>query len=270
MICQTIPLKVNDNEVDLTTYIISNYEEINLNCRRPAVIICPGGGYSFLSDREAEPIAIKMLSFGFQAFVLNYSIRPNVFPQALQELASAVKMIRENADQWHIHPDKIIVAGFSAGGHLAASLGVFWNQKFLSDMLADDNEKWKPNGLLLSYPVISASEFGHQDSLKALLGQHYEELKEQVSLENLVTKDTPKTFLWHTLEDGLVPMENSLFFAQALRKYDIPFELHLFPNGGHGLGLATLETAAGGSYGIQEEVAIWPELFSKWIQVNYK
>lgn len=270
MIYQVIPLKVNHQEVDLTTYVLDNSKEIDLNRRRPAIIICPGGGYEFLSEREAEPIAIKMLSYGFQAFVLNYSVKPNVYPQALEELASAVKLVRENAEKWHVHPDKIIVAGFSAGGHLAASLGVFWQQEFLKERLKDENTKWQPNGLLLSYPVISSGEFGHQGSFEALLSQDYENAKETLSLEKKVTKHTPPTFLWHTLEDGLVPMENSLLFSQALRKQGVPFELHLFPNGGHGLGLATQETAAGGNYGIQEEVSVWPELFAKWVQVNFK
>ena len=109
------------SEATLTTYAIDNSEEMEQDRLRPAIIICPGGGYEFLSDREAEPIAIKMMSFGFQAFVLHYSIKPHVYPLALQELAASVQLIRQNHSQWHVDPEKIIVAGFSAGGHLAAS-----------------------------------------------------------------------------------------------------------------------------------------------------
>ena len=105
------------SEATLTTYVIDNSEEMEQDRLRPAIIICPGGGYEFLSDREAEPIAIKMMSFGFQAFVLHYSIKPHVYPLALQELAASVQLIRQNHSQWHVDPEKIIVAGFSAGGH---------------------------------------------------------------------------------------------------------------------------------------------------------
>lgn len=256
------------SEATLTTYVIDNSEEMEQDRLRPAVIICPGGGYEFLSDREAEPIAIKMISFGFQAFVLHYSIKPHVYPLALQELAASVQLIRQKHSQWHVDPEKIIVAGFSAGGHLAASLGVFWQEDFLAEALEGKSQEWRPNGLLLNYPVLSSGEFAHEGSFRALLGNRYEEQKAQLSLEKQVSRNTPPTFLWHTLEDDLVPAENSLLFAKQLRKYDVPYELHIFPRGGHGLSLGTKETASGGEHDIEASVIRWPELFADWVRFN--
>ncbi|HIY58500.1 MAG TPA: alpha/beta hydrolase [Candidatus Tetragenococcus pullicola] len=267
MIQEKIMLPIKDGKATLNTYVIENFREIQLDRKRPAVIICPGGGYEFISEREAEPIAIKMLNYGFQAFVLNYSVKPAVFPQALLELASAVKMVRQNCDKWGVDPEKIAVAGFSAGGHLAASLGVFWEEDFLSAELKGKSSDWQPNALMLAYPVITSGEFSHEDSFKALLGDDLSH-KEEFSLEKKVTKQTPPTFLWHTLEDGLVPAENSLLFAQALRKEDIPFALHVFPKGGHGLSLASVESDLPQSDNIRDDVAVWPDLFSQWLKIT--
>lgn len=269
MIHETINISTLQATATLTTYVIDNSEEIDGQLQRPAVIICPGGGYEFLSDREAEPIAIKLMSFGFQAFVLRYSIKPAVFPTALTELAQAVQLVRRSSEAWHIKPDQIIVAGFSAGGHLAASLGVFWQEAFLEKLLDGAPEEWQPNGLLLAYPVLSSGEFGHEGSFRALLADRYDELKGKLSLELQVSAQTPPTFFWHTLEDDLVPAENSLLFAAQLRRQNIPYEMHLFPKGGHGLSLGTEESMAGDTYGIEKSIQSWPELFAAWVKHNY-
>lgn len=268
MIHQTIDSFYEKSSARLTTYIIENSPEIDINRKRPAIIICPGGGYEFLSDREAEPIAVKMMSYGYQAFVLEYSVKPAVYPTALEELASAVRLVRQNSDDWHVDPERIIVAGFSAGGHLAASLGVLWQDDHLVQALGGKKEDWQPNGLLLAYPVLSSGEFAHEGSFKALLADNYASLKDELSLEKRVSALTPPTFLWHTLEDGLVPAENSLLFADALRKAGVPYELHIFPKGGHGLSLATHETGGRGDYERDEAVAVWPQLFATWVKHN--
>ena len=260
--------KIKIADAELTTYILENYPEIDSQRKRPTVIICPGGAYRLLSDTEAEAIAIKMMSLGFHAFVLRYSVKPAVFPKALVELAKSIQMIRESADKWPIDPEKIIVAGFSAGGHLAASLGVFWNTDILKKELPGESGTWKPNGLLLSYPVISSGEFTHIDSIPNLLGKEYESLKEKMSLENQITKDTPPTFLWHTVEDQSVPVENSLLFAKGLRVACVPFELHVFPNGAHGSSLATSETSVEAKK-IDRAAANWPDLFQLWVEENF-
>ena len=189
------------------------------NRKTPLVLICPGGGYAMTSNREAEPIALQFNSMGYQAAVLRYSCAPAVYPTALCEVAQSVKLIREHAEDWNVDAEKIIVMGFSAGGHLAASYGVFWNESWLTEKMQCDKQLLKPNGLVLCYPVISSKEeIAHQDSIKNLLGESYPEMKEQVSLEDKVGKHTPKTFLWHTFTDPVVPFWNSFRFAEALEK----------------------------------------------------
>lgn len=240
----------------LTTYLIS-YTDALVVKKRPLVVICPGGGYSHVSDREGEILALQFLAMGYHAAVLRYSVSPAVYPTQLLELAKAMSTIREHTKEWCIEEDKIILQGSSAGAHLAASLGCFWNQAFLAQAAGVENRMLCPNAMILSYPVITSGEFAHKDSFVKLLGDRYNELLEQMSLENQVTEDTPKTFLWHTYEDGAVPMENSLLFAQALRKKNIPLELHIYPRGGHGLGLGNILTSSMPGKEIQPEISTW-------------
>lgn len=256
----------DDFKVTCTTYILDSYPEYQGIRKRPLVVICPGGGYGHHSPREGEAIAIKMNNLGYNAVVLRYSLAPNEYPCALLELATVVAMARKNADEWSIDPDKIIVAGFSAGGHLAASLGTMWNRGFITEKLGLKPEDIKPDGMLLSYPVITSGEFAHRGSFEKLLGSQYDEMVDKLSLENLVNEDTPATFMWHTFEDGSVPVENSMFLANALRKANVHFELHIFPYGSHGLGLATEETNTKEGNKIQPECAVWPELFATWLK----
>ncbi len=157
MIYEMIPMKTkhSSSKAKVTTYLIEHSEEVGI-VKRPVVVVCPGGGYEFVSDREAEMIAIKLNSFGYHAVVLRYSVAPDaVYPTALTELASVVAMLRKRADEWHIDTDKILVQGFSAGGHLAASYGMFWSEPFLADAAGVPVEMLKPNGMILCYPVIT-------------------------------------------------------------------------------------------------------------------
>lgn len=255
----------------LTGYVLDNSPEMDAQRRRPAVIILPGGGYEFLSDREAEPVAIQFAASGFQAFVLRYSVAPARFPVALLEVAQAVAMVRAHASEWHVQPDQIVVQGFSAGGHLAASLGVFW-QSDLLQKYGYDPAQIQPNGLSLAYSVITSGEFAHENSIKALLGAGADDPEQRalVSLENQVTAATPPTFLWCTATDGLVPMENTLLFTTALHRAGVSCELHVFPEGGHGLSLANEETQHVPANGadVQPAVAIWPQLFRTWLEAE--
>jgi acetyl esterase/lipase len=246
-------------EPTLETFILAGDE------KRGAVLICPGGGYEYTSKREGEPVALQFNSAGYHAFVLDYSVAPNKHPQPLLDLSRAICIIRENADKWKLDPQKIAVCGFSAGGHLAASLGVHWQKSYL-DIPGIEIGMNAPNALILSYPVITAGEFAHQGSFNNLLGAKPEpEVLQEMSLETQVNKDLPPTFIWHTLEDRSVPVENSLLFIQQLRKKKVPFEFHLYPKGPHGLSLATKETD-NGEIGTYPRVATWMKLCIGWLK----
>lgn len=266
MIYQELPIQVNGStpDVKLYTYLISDSGEITIK-KRPLIIICPGGGYCFLSDREAEMFALQWNAYGFHAAVLYYSVEPATYPTALLELASSVKLIKEHAEEWHIDADKIIIEGSSAGGHLAANYGMFWNREFISKELGVSSESLRPAGMILNYPVITSGPYAHEDSFRKLLQERYDEMKEELSLENQVSADTPPAFIWSTDEDGLVPAENSLLLALEMRRHHIPVELHLYAKGGHGLALADERTAAG-EYGIEKECQSWMALANTWLR----
>lgn len=243
--------------------------------KRPAVIVCEGGGYAFRSDREGEPVVMQFLAMGYHGFLLDYSVAPNRFPTALQELASAVALVRDHAEEWNVDPNKILVCGFSAAGHLCCSLGVYWNQEFVYGPIGRTKEEIRPDGMILCYPVITSGIFAHEGSFKCLLGddallgdrgENRPEREKQVSLDLQVTDQTVKTFVWHTYEDQSVPLENSLLLVNALRKHNIQFEYHVFPKGPHGSSLANEETS-----GVRTEMVIpsaqpWIKLAGTWIE----
>ena len=227
-------LPVPEKYADLALFLLPASESLPHRAEKPLVLVCPGGAYSYCSDREAEPIAAKYLAAGFHAAVLRYHCAPAVFPTALLELAWSVKTIRKFAKQWHVNPDAVFVCGFSAGGHLAASLGTLWNETFLQKALG--NGEWMPNGQILGYPVITMGENTHQGSRENLIGGRMsDEMTHLLSLEERVDEHTVPTFLWHTAEDGAVPVQNSLMYAAALASHHVPFELHVFEKGAHGL-----------------------------------
>lgn len=252
----------------LTGYILDNFDEVDINRKRKAILICPGGAYAWTSPREAEPVAIRFAGHGFQCFVLDYSCSPTgaEYPVALSQALLALKTIRENADDWHVDPDKIAICGFSAGGHLAANVSCDYNNEEALGLIGAKKDEGKPNASLLCYPVITSGEWAHKDSIKNLLGSRFSpETEEYVSLENRVTKDNPPTFIWHTFEDNAVPVQNSLFYALALKEKEVPCELHIFPKGGHGLSLAAAETNRDGAPGTIREIAQWPELAADFL-----
>lgn len=233
---------------------------------RPAVLICPGGGYFFTSPREAEAIALQFTGAGYHAFVLYYSVAPRRHPQPLLDLCRSICIIRENASQWNVDPDKIAVCGFSAGGHLTASLGVHWNKPYLFKQAGISEGRTKPNALILSYPVITEGEFAHKGSFENLLGlDATQELRDEMSIEKQIGEQMPPTFIWHTFEDNSVPVENSLLLAKAMRKKSRPFELHIYPEGEHGLSLAVEETDR-----VQEGVETWMSLCLGWLKREFR
>lgn len=264
---EELDIKVEGYEENgrLVLYLLDNSPEMRPQQKRSLVLICPGGGYAMTSDREAEPLAMRFLAMGYHAAVLRYSVAPARYPLALLQLARSVLYLKEHADTFFIDRERIIVQGSSAGGHLAASLGVFWNRPFLAEALDTESSMLKPAGLMLSYPVITSGPYAHRGSFECLLGEREKELSGEMSLEKQVTKDTPPTFLWHTETDDTVPVENSLLFFQALHEQGVPVELHIYPVGGHGLGLANAETANRDGYGIQKECQSWIGLAGQWL-----
>ncbi len=272
MIHETFSLQVEGSQPDarLVTYM-QEYSESMAVRERPLVLLCPGGGYSYTSDREAQPIALQFLAMGYHVAVLRYSCAPARYPTALLELAASVRLIREHAAQWHVDPDKLVVQGCSAGGHLAASYAMFWNQNWLREKAGvPETDAWllRPNGLLLCYPVITSGEFAHRGSFDNLIGDQPEKdrLLRLLSLENQVGSHVPPVFVWHTYEDQAVPVENSLLLVSALRRAGIPTEFHMYPRGGHGLALATALTQTSDGGAVQPECAGWIELAHTWLE----
>lgn len=249
----------------LYTYLLDDSPELAIQ-ERPMVIVCPGGGYEWTSDREAEIVAMQFLSFGYHAAVLRYSVAPSVYPAAVLELGRSICLIREHAGEWKVNRDQIVVSGFSAGGHMVASYCVAWNQKWMAEKLSVSNRQLKPNGLILGYPVITSGEYAHHGSIESLLGEEYEARKEEMSLENLVNEDMPRTFIWHTFEDDAVPVQNSLLMVNALTAHHIPTEFHMFEKGGHGLSLANKTSQSSSGFGIQPGCEKWIELVHLWME----
>jgi len=235
--------------------------------KRPIVVICPGGGYEFLSERESEPIALKYLSRGFNAAVVHYSIRPYAYPQALLDVAKAILTIRENAEEYHVDPEKIIVAGFSAGGHLAGSIATMWHEPFLAEKLGVDGNMLKPNVQMLGYPVISSKEFGHQGSFDVIALED-KALRASLSLETRVSDKTPPAYIWHTATDDCVPVMNALVFAEALTKNGVNYEMHIFPRGCHGLAIAEKETAVGAPELCNDYITRWVDESTNFINMT--
>ncbi|HHY24910.1 MAG TPA: alpha/beta hydrolase [Clostridiaceae bacterium] len=248
----------------LTTYVLNGSK------KRGAVLILPGGGYTSTSPREAEPIALQFNAAGYHTFVLDYSVAPRRHPQPLLDASRAMCIIRKNAEEWNVDSEKIAVCGFSAGGHLAASLGVYWHKGYLSNVTGMEIGLNRPNALILAYPVITSGQYAHRGSFINLLGEEASsELLYEMSLEHHVSEKTPPAFIWHTFEDQGVPVENSLLFALSLRNKSIPFELHIYPEGEHGLSLATEETATS-PVQVAPHAATWMKLCIEWLNLQFK
>ncbi len=242
------------------------------NKKRPAVVICPGGGYDYCSEREAEFIALKFMGAGICAFVLRYSCVKKRFPTATLEAASAIKYVRDNAERFDIDPELVYIAGFSAGGHLAASVAVFYDKDYITKPLGCNPEEIKPKGQILSYPVITSGKHCHEGSILNLIGEEQDaELRALMSLENQVTDKTPKAFIWHCADDGCVPVQNSLLYMNSLIEHGVLYECHIYENGGHGLGLCDFNTASWGWEGhFQPVAAKWADLAIDWVMRDFK
>ena len=267
MICRTVTLAPFE-DATITAICTDNTKELKQSPRR-AVIIFPGGGYSMTSDREAEPVAAQFLAAGFATFILRYSVgkrAKDLIP--LKEAALGVAYVRQHAAEFNVDPNYVFVCGFSAGGHAAGALGVYWNHPAVREILGKDTptELARPTGMILCYPVITGGIRTHGHSLQRWCGaeEPTDEQRDAFSLEKHVDAATPPTFLWHTFSDGTVPVQNSLMMAAALRDANVPFELHIYPAGHHGLSLANEQTCSGNADYIVPHVQSWMPLAIRW------
>ena len=225
-----------------------------------AVVVCPGGGYRNLaSDHEGRQVAEWLNTLGVSAFVLQYRVGPRYrHPAPAEDARRAMRLVRARAFEWGIDRARIGIMGFSAGGHLAATTGTRYDDGRRGEVDAVDRTSSRPDFMILAYPVISlTAPFAHAGSRQNLLGDAPDPvLVESLSNESRVTHDTPPTFLFHTADDPAVPVQNSLAFAQALHAAGVPVELHVFPKGPHGVGLAPHDPV----------LSQWPKLCATWLK----
>ena len=298
MITTTIKLYENRQDVTLTAYILSDSPELLNGKKRPAVIVCPGGAYLGCSDREAEPVALRFAAMGYHAFVLRYStynngapfkpvtgdlvVNPNsIHPAPMRDIGKAFLTIRSHADEWLVDTEKIAICGFSAGAHNCAMYSVYWQEPVICEFFGEPAEAFKPAASILGYGISDyhllfgemSDPFARvlrESSQFAYLGTKSatNELLDIVSPALHVTKNVPPTFLWATAADALVPVENTTRMANALAQAGVPFEVHIFESGMHGLSLADQSTA-GSSFELDADAAKWVSLAEAWLKKRF-
>ena len=252
----------NEKTVYLKAYLLDMVESVPFGRSRPAILIMPGGGYEYCSDREGEPIAMHYLAEGYNAFVLYYTCNKK-YPAAFTNAAYALYKIRARAEEFGINKDKIAVWGASAGAHLAGCLATMRNDSAVLNAIGCEPHDIRPNAAILSYPVISGITSPHQGSFNVLLGDDPSaSALSRLSLENRVTPRTPPCFVWCTANDDCVSAHNSLVFAKACVSNKVPCELHMFDEGPHGLSDCSKNTG-------------WNEYFyndncKQWVKMSIK
>lgn len=285
----------------LTPYLLTPYNDEDI---RPAIIICPGGSYLYCSDREGEPIAKYFNALGYHAFVLDYTtyatdreeakvlpdqLEPKeetLFPTSLRELAEAMLLVKEHASVWHIDPSKVGVAGFSAGGNLAANYATQWHQPVVTDVFPNvEVEELRPRVAILGYPVtdmVAMQEIVNQLSMIPEAGVAWGQMAVSLfgsekpdeaalaaaSPSHHVSVNTPPIFIWSTREDMVVPVNQTTAFTNVLAENLVPFESHIYAEGPHGLSLATTATA-GSQEQYRPEVATWGVHCGIWLEKQF-
>ena len=279
MIHETIELVVPgaDGGAPLTAYVPDNFPALGMDRRRPALIICPGGGYEHISDREAEPVALRFAGLGYAAFVLRYHVAPQGrWPVPQRQLLAAIDHVRVHCERYHVDPEKVIVLGFSAGGHLAGCAGTMWNKPEVYRALKKKSPAYRPDGMVLCYPVITSGPYGHRESFLNLLGERCDELADTVSLEirqaaaqgNRHIILTPGNYGMDFLRtQGLdrrgVPVK-------ALEAREVPCELHIYPHGRHGQSLADHTVyAEADMHRLSVSCGVWVERCDAWLRRHF-
>jgi len=301
MKCETLKIYKDRVDVTLTTYLISDSPELLNGTCRPAVLICPGGGYFTCADREAEPIALRFAAMGYHAFVLRYSVYteggqdlPDLsqrlepkewtrYPMPMLEIGMAMRLIREHSVEWLVDTDRIVLCGFSAGGHNAAMFAAKWHTSIIAETLGGSPEQYRPAALILGYALtdmiymdetvesrepMNVAFFDRMN--EAYVGQARPDhaLLLEISPARNVTEHMPPTYLWATAADSLVPVQHTLRMAHALADRKIPFELHIFEAGPHGLSLGD-QASAGVRAQIMPDAAKWVPLVSSWLDKRF-
>lgn len=237
----------------LTVYLRASVDAMPTVRRRPLVLVVPGGGYNHVSPREGDPVALQFAAAGYHTAVLTYSVDGGARDhQPLRQLNEALALLRAHAEEWHILPDKIAVCGFSAGGHLALSSAVL--------DIPGETAQQRPDAVILGYPVITAGEYAHRGSFAQLAGSSDPAAQAVFTLEDKITPRTPPVFVWHTMEDQTVPVENTLLLLGALRRAGVPCEAHLFEKGVHGTSISTAEVDAA-----DRHRGHWVQLCLEWL-----
>lgn len=261
---EKIPLSSEDKEIYLDAYIADPI----VNFKRKAMLVIPGGGYhNVCADREGEPIAMAFIPYGYNSFVLHYTVKKNKpYPVQIREVTAAIKHIKDNAEDYGIDPDKLFVSGFSAGGHLAASAGVFWKRPEVTEGFDMPYGYNKPLGIMPIYPVVNP--MGHMGSFKNLLCSDApdKESLDYVSIDKHVDADSSPAFMAHTTDDQVVDVRNTLDLARAYSDAGVKYELHIYPTGPHGLALSNEITSMGKENYVKPDFAEWVRLAAAWAE----
>ncbi|WMC93319.1 alpha/beta hydrolase [Kineothrix sp. MB12-C1] len=297
---ETMKLYDDRNDVTLTSYILEDSPELLDGKSRPGIIICPGGAYLNCSDREAEPVALRFAAMGYHAFVLRYSVyyegkggMPDmsetlqrkthcIHPSPMREIGKAMLMVTSRAKEWLLDTRRIVICGFSAGAHNCAMYAVNWDKPVITDYFGEGKEHFRPAAVILGYPLTdyyymrdvvrdnptAAGFFAASNTAFLGMAEVTDELFEEVSPVYHVTENTPPMFIWSTASDDLLPIQHSIRMAHALADCNIPFALHIFEEGAHGLSLANQTTSKVASQ-INEDVAQWINLAEKWLQKRF-
>lgn len=292
---ELINLYENRKDVTVKAYLLEDNVHLKEKQQLPAVIICPGGAYMYTSSREAEPIALRFNAMGYHAFVLDYSVygggtyppqidpslpvrEESLFPNAMKEIAMTFELIHQHADEWQVDIEKIGTIGFSAGGHNVAMYANSWNKAVIQDAVTLKGKALKPAFNIVGYPLTdfvyiseNMTDQTYSPEAKAILISCFgtidvtpEQLREYSPAHNVNT-DTPPTFIWTTSEDTVVHPQDSLKLAIGLAHHQIPFEVHVFEKGPHGLSLANQLTAKDESQ-INSVAAQWTQAVEKWLE----
>ena len=268
---EKILLTDEENGASLDIYVADPIKEFT----RKALLILPGGAYVYRSPRETEPVAQAFMPYGYNAFVLHYTVGDDsgkVFPAQLIEVATAIKHIKDHAEEYGIDPEELFVAGFSAGGHLAGLAATRWKMEEVYKAVADLPYGYnKPKGVMMIYPAVNSRCSNcerYSQAFGTLFGckEPSDEQLDSVSIDFYVDADSVPVFVMHTFNDKVVDVRNVMLLGTAYANAGIPFEMHVYPDGPHGLSVANAITAWGRPRYINSRVAEWVRLAAEWAE----